>query len=103
MTIFTKVKVMDKVKSVSKKAKTQYKKAAAAAFAFGIASYSTLASAAPATGNTDVDTILTTMESGFGTAKTAFVYLAIAAVPITLIVVLFFWLRGKFKQSVSGA
>lgn len=59
--------------------------------------------AAPNTGNTDVDAILTEMEGGFSTAKTAFIYLAIAAVPITLIVVLFFWLRGKFKQSVSGA
>lgn len=59
--------------------------------------------AAPNTGNTDVDAILTEMEGGFTTAKTAFIYLAIAAVPITLIVVLFFWLRGKFKQSVSGA
>lgn len=59
--------------------------------------------AAPATGNPDVDTILTTMEGGFGTAQSAFTYLAIAAIPVTLIVVLFFWLRGKFKQAVSGA
>lgn len=59
--------------------------------------------AAPSTGNTDVDTILTAMEGGFSTSEKAFVYLAIAAVPVTLIVVLFFWLRGKFKQAVSGA
>lgn len=63
----------------------------------------TSAFAAPATGNTDVDTILTTMEGGFSTSEKAFVYLAIAAIPVTLIVVLFFWLRGKFKQAVSGA
>jgi len=59
--------------------------------------------AAPNTGNTDVDSFLTTMESGFGTAQSSFTYLAIAAIPVTLIVVLFFWLRGKFKQAVSGA
>lgn len=61
------------------------------------------ASAAPTTGDTDIDSILTTMDSGFVTAKNAFTYLALAAIPITLIVVLFFWLRGKFKQAVSGA
>lgn len=65
--------------------------------------FASSAGAAPATGNTDVDAIITELEGGFSTAQTAFVYLAVAAVPITLIVVLFFWLRGKFKQSVSGA
>jgi hypothetical protein len=29
--------------------------------------------------------------------------LALAAIPITIAVLAFFWLRGKFKQSVSGA
>lgn len=61
------------------------------------------ASAAPNTGNTDIDTILTEFESGFEVAKSGFTYLAIAAVSVTLLVVAFFWLRGKFKQAVSGA
>lgn len=61
------------------------------------------ASAAPNTGNTDIDMILTEFEGGFTTVKTGFVYLAVAAVGVTLVVVAFFWLRGKFKQSVSGA
>lgn len=82
----------------------QKKKIVASMTAVGaMAAMASSAFAAPNTGNTDVDTILTTMESGFGTANSAFVYLAIAAVPVTLIVVLFFWLRGKFKQAVSGA
>lgn len=59
--------------------------------------------AAPNTGNTSIDAILTEMLGGFTTAEKAFIVLAIAAIPVTLIVVLFFWLRGKFKQSVSGA
>lgn len=70
---------------------------------FTMAMMATSAFAAPNTGNTDVDSFLTTMESGFGTAQSSFTYLAIAAIPVTLIVVLFFWLRGKFKQAVSGA
>lgn len=61
------------------------------------------ASTGPNTGDADVDTIISEFEGGFGTAKNAFTYLAIAAIPVTLIVVLFFWIRGKFKQSVSGA
>lgn len=59
--------------------------------------------AAPDTGNPDIDAMLTEMETGFTTAKAAFLYLAIASVAITLVVVVFFWLRGKFKQAVSGA
>lgn len=63
----------------------------------------TIAGAAPDTGNADIDTVLTSLDSGFTTVKDGFVYLALAAIPITLIVVAFFWLRGKFKQAVSGA
>jgi hypothetical protein len=59
--------------------------------------------AAPATGNTDVDTILTEFEGGFSVVNKGFVYLAIAGIAVTLIVVAFFWLRGKFKQTVAGA
>ncbi|TMV42801.1 hypothetical protein FE783_36935 [Paenibacillus mesophilus] len=61
------------------------------------------ASAAPATGNTDVDSFLTEFETGFGVVNKGFVYLAIGSIVITLVVVAFFWLRGKFKQSVAGA
>lgn len=84
-----------------KKAK---KAVATAGMALGaLVAGSQFASAAPNTGNTDIDTILTEFEGGFSTVKTAFVYLAIAAVSVTLIVVAFFWIRGKFKQAVSGA
>lgn len=93
-------KYMDKVVG---KTKGAYKKMAGALTAASIFTYSAVASAAPSTGNTDIDTVLTELEGGFSTANKAFVYLAIAAVPVTLIVVLFFWLRGKFKQSVAGA
>lgn len=61
------------------------------------------ASAAPNTGDTDVDAALTAMETAFATIKSAFWYLALAAIPITLAVLAFFWLRGKFKQAVSGS
>ncbi len=61
------------------------------------------AGAAPNTGDTDVDAALSSMEGAFATLKTAFWYLALAAVPITLAVLAFFWLRGKFKQAVSGS
>ena len=71
--------------------------------ALSVMAMASSAFAAPATGNTDVDTILTSFEGGFSTSEKAFVYLAIAAVPVTLIVVIFFWIRGKFKQAVSGA
>lgn len=91
------------IDSVAGKTKGAYKKVAGAITATSIVAYSAVASAAPTTGNTDIDTVLTELEGGFGTANKAFVYLAIAAVPVTLIVVLFFWLRGKFKQAVAGA
>lgn len=61
------------------------------------------AGAAPSTGNTDVDSILTEFETGFGVINKGFVYLAIAGIAVTLIVVAFFWIRGKFKQTVAGA
>ncbi len=61
------------------------------------------AGAVPATGDTDLDGALTIFETSFATIKTGFWYLALAAIPITVAVLVFFWLRGKFKQSVSGA
>ncbi|MEW9702924.1 hypothetical protein [Paenibacillus sp. SI8] len=59
--------------------------------------------AAPSTGDTDVDAALTAMGGGFTTAKSGFAWLALAAVPVTILVVVFFWIRGKFKHAVSGA
>lgn len=86
------------LKSRTGKITAGFTTACVAAFSFAAA-----AGAAPATGNTSVDSMLTEMEGGFSTAEKSFIYLALAAIPVTLIVVLFFWLRGKFKQSVSGA
>lgn len=61
------------------------------------------AGAAPSTGDTDVDAALTAFDGSFETLRSAFWYLALAAIPITLAVIAFFWLRGKAKQAVSGA
>lgn len=99
------MKIMNTLKKFGAAAKTKTAKVMGGATvgAFAIFGSSIAAFAAPSTGNTAVDNMLTEMESGFGTANTAFVYLGLAAIPVTLIVVLFFWLRGKFKQSVSGA
>lgn len=96
------MKIMNAIQKFGKKAN---KKATALTVMAMVAMTTAVGSvgAAPTTGNTDVDAILTSMEGGFDTAKQAFIYLALAAIPVTLIVVLFFWLRGKFKQSVSGA
>jgi hypothetical protein len=58
---------------------------------------------AASTGNTDVDTILTGLTGVFDIIIKGFVALAIAAIPVTIIVLAFFWLRGKLKQSVTGA
>jgi len=99
------MKIMNTVKKFGASVKSKTAKVVGGATVAGTAIFGSAISAfaAPTTGNTSVDTMLTEMESGFGTAKTAFVYLGLAAIPVTLIVVLFFWLRGKFKQSVSGA
>lgn len=61
------------------------------------------ASAAVNTGDTDIDAALASFETSFESLKSAFWYLALAAIPVTLAVIAFFWLRGKFKQAVSGA
>lgn len=70
---------------------------------FMLVSAAVPAMAAPATGDTDLDAMLTNLETKFAVIKTGFWYLALAAIPVTVAVLIFFWLRGKFKQSVQGA
>lgn len=79
------------------------KKTVGALTAMGVLATTSMASAAPATGNTSIDTIVSEFVGGFDVARIAFIALAIASVAITLVVVVFFWLRNKFKQSVAGA
>lgn len=99
MKFFNQVKKFgNALKSKAGKVTTMMTTAAISVFAFASA-----AGAAPATGHSGIDSALTELESGFGVADKAFVYLMIAAVPVTILVVIFFWLRGKFKQTVSGA
>lgn len=86
---------------VSKKARKVYAMSLMACVA--MFTMVTSASAAVNTGDTDVDSALSAFEGAFETLKTGFWYLALAAIPITLAVLAFFWLRGKFKQAVSGA
>lgn len=79
---------------------------AVGAMAVGLLSGGSKVSAAPAapnTGNTDVDAILTELGSVFEISKSGFVYLATAAVILTIILIAFFWLRSKTKQAVHGA
>lgn len=92
--------MLNKIKVFAQNAR---KKLVAGMTAIGAIGVATAASAAPATGDANLDSILTEMEGGFTIAQSGFTYLALAAIPVTIIVVLFFWLRGKFKQSVSGA
>lgn len=63
----------------------------------------TFAAVGPSTGDTDVDAALSAMGGGFTTAKSGFAWLGLAAIPVTILVVVFFWIRGKFKHAVSGA
>jgi hypothetical protein len=84
--------------------RVSFKVRAAAIAAIALLSLATSASATtPNSGNADIDVILNEMGNGFSVANNAFVYLAVAAVGITVLVVVFFWIRGKFKQAVSGA
>lgn len=96
------MKIMNVVKRFHDKSKKVVFTGSLAVFA-ALTMALTSVGAAPATGDTDVDAALTSMEASFGTLKTAFWYLALAAIPITLAVLAFFWLRGKFKQAVSGS
>ncbi|MEI7028339.1 hypothetical protein [Paenibacillus sp. y28] len=61
------------------------------------------ASAAPNTGDADIDEVLTAIDVWWAILKAGFKYLALAAIVITGFVIAFFWLRGKLKQAVSGA
>lgn len=90
---------MKKFKGKSKKVLYSMALATTAALTTAVSSVG----AAPNTGDTDVDAALTSFEGAFATLKTGFWYLALAAIPITLAVLAFFWLRGKFKQAVSGS
>lgn len=52
---------------------------------------------AKSTGSEEVDDFLSDFLEGFGISNRGFVYLALASVPLLLIIVLFFWLRRKFQ------
>lgn len=90
-----------KVKEV---AAAQKKKIVAFGIMSSVSAYMALPMfAAPATGDTDVDAILTAIDVWWAVLKAGFKYLALAAIVITGFVLAFFWLRGKLKQAVSGA
>lgn len=93
------------VKLGYQESKKDVQKVAAMAAAVAVAGIgATKASATvPSTGNADIDAILTPMGGVFDTVKTAFVWLAIGSIAVTLVVIAFFWLRGKLKQAVQGS
>lgn len=94
------IKVKDYVKE-------KKKQVSSLALVLGVAAYnatpSHAATGAINTGNTDVDEFVDGFIEMFGIAKLGFKALAIASIVLTVIVVLFFWIRGKAKQSVAGA
>lgn len=52
---------------------------------------------AKTTGNEDVDDFLSDWLNGFNLSSSAFKYLAIASIPLLILVALFFWLRFKYQ------